>query len=347
MSTLTPVLPAATQVVDTGLATATSRLLVGSGTVLAIAMVLFCIDLAKAPSRRLRAGAADRTRGRDTAAVRGATRDAGSGGSTAVLTRTAPAAPDEPATPSRKWAGYGMVAAWLGTFLLLGAIVCRGLSVSRPPLGNMYEFMLAGCAFTMLTYLLWSLRQDVRWLGAFVTGIVALFEMLAGTVYYTDASQLMPSLRSYWLSIHVTVATLSVGLFVVAFCLNVLYLAQEARERGRLTRAGFLDKLPDSGALDRGGYGLIIIAFPLWTFTLIAGAIWAQQAWGHYWNWDPKEVWTLVIWVVYAAYLHARVTAGWSGRKATMLALAGFACVLINYGVVNLYFVGQHSYSGI
>lgn len=367
---------AASEVTNTSLANTSSDLLWGSALVLALAMISFTIDLARAAGRSAKtvsasnaptasAGtAADNASPASSAHASGA---AQGGGSTAILTkertrtttasgdgvsdgRTGGPADGEPAataTVSRRWAGYAMMLSWLGTFLLVAAIVTRGLSVSRPPLGNMYEFLLAGSVFAMLVFLIWSLKQDVRWLGAFVTGAVVLFEMLAATIFYTAASQLMPSLRSYWLSIHVTVATISVGLFVVAFCLNMLYLGQAAREEGKLRRFGFFRNLPDSAALDRAGYGVLIIAFPLWTFTLIAGAIWAQEAWGHYWNWDPKEVWTLVIWVCYAAYLHARVTAGWSGRKATMIALAGFACVLINYGIVNLFFVGQHSYSGM
>lgn len=108
-----------------------------------------------------------------------------------------------------------------------------------------------------------------------------------------------------------------------------------------------MEGLPSAAALDRTAYGLHIVAFPLWTFTLIAGAIWAEQAWGAYWQWDPKEVWTFVIWVVYAAYLHARATANWSTRSANYLALAGYGCILVNYMVVNVYFVGRHSYSGM
>jgi ABC-type transport system involved in cytochrome c biogenesis permease subunit len=99
--------------------------------------------------------------------------------------------------------------------------------------------------------------------------------------------------------------------------------------------------------LEQLGYGLHVAAFPLWTFTLIAGAIWAQKAWGAYWQWDPKEVWTFIIWVVYAAYLHARATVGWSPRRVSVIALTGYGCIIVNYTVVNLYFVGMHSYSGM
>ena len=233
-----------------------------------------------------------------------------------------------------------------GTAALIVTIATRGLSVSRAPLGNMYEFDLAGTAFLLVCFLLWSLRKDVRWLGAFVTLPATLFLILAAKVYYTEASKLMPSLQSYWLSIHVTVATLSVGLFTIGFVITALYLAQKTREeRGK--SSGFLRSLPDSETLDRLAYGVHIIAFPLWMFTILAGAIWAQEAWGAYWNWDPKETWTFVIWVVYAAYLHARATTTVSRRTANLVAVAGFVCIIINYVVVNQFLVGMHSYSGL
>lgn len=98
--------------------------------------------------------------------------------------------------------------------------------------------------------------------------------------------------------------------------------------------------------LERTAYSFHIVAFPLWTFTVIAGAIWARQAWASYWNWDPKEVWSFIIWVVYAAYLHARATTGVTRQKATWIAVAGFSCIIINYTIVNMFFVGQHSHAG-
>jgi cytochrome c-type biogenesis protein CcsB len=252
----------------------------------------------------------------------------------------------------RKAAGIGMSLSWLGALLLIAATVLRGLSVDRPPLGNMYEFSLVGCSFVMAVFLGLSTRRDLRWLGLFVVGPVLLTLGLAMTVFYTAASQLLPSLKSYWLVIHVTVATLSVAIFTIAFSVTILYLVMSWLEGlfpEQLTgmRAKVHALLPTARQLDRTAYGLHIVAFPLWTFTLIAGAIWAEQAWGHYWNWDPKEVWTFVIWVVYAAYLHARATTGWTVRRASWLALAGYGCILVNYMVVNVYFVGQHSYSGM
>jgi cytochrome c-type biogenesis protein CcsB len=257
---------------------------------------------------------------------------------------------DRPRT--RKAAGIAMMLTRLGGLLLISAVAMRGLSVHRPPLGNMFEFALVGSMFVVVVFVAISLRRDVRWLGLFVVGPVLLTLGLAITVFYTDASELLPSLKSFWLVIHVTVATFAVALFTIAFSVTILHLVKtwlEAQDPMAMSRVRTIvnTALPPARSLDRTAYGLHAVAFPLWTFTLIAGAIWAEQAWGHYWNWDPKEVWTFVIWVVYAAYLHARATTGWSPRAANYLALAGYGAILVNYMVVNVYFVGQHSYSGM
>ena len=270
------------------------------------------------------------------------------------LAGAAPAVQGEGLHPprARKAAGIAMMLTRLGGLLLIAAVAMRGLSVDRPPLGNMFEFALVGSMFVVVIFVAISLRRDLRWLGLFVVGPVLLTLGMAITVWYTDASQLLPSLKSFWLVIHVTVATFAVGLFTIAFSVTILHLvktwleAQDPIAMSRI-RTTVNAALPSSRSLDRTAYGMHAVAFPLWTFTLIAGAIWAEQAWGHYWNWDPKEVWTFVIWVVYAAYLHARATTGWSPRAANYLALAGFGAILVNYTVVNLFFVGQHSYSGM
>ena len=208
----------------------------------------------------------------------------------------------------------------------------------------MFEFAVMGSMFTVLAYSIWSTRRDLRWLGLFITGPVLLVLGMAVAVWYTEASELMPSLRSYWLVIHVTVATLATAVFTIGAALSVVYLLKDAFERSG--RASVLDRFPETPAIERTAYSLHIVAFPLWTFTLIAGAIWARQAWASYWNWDPKEVWTFVIWVVYAAYLHSRATSGISRQTASYIALAGYACIIVNFAVVNVFFVGQHSYSG-
>ena len=254
-----------------------------------------------------------------------------------------PATTSEVPLRARKAGGVAQMFAILGTVLLLLSATLRGASVQRWPLGNMFEFGVAAALFTMVVFVAWGTRRDLKWLGVFVVAPVLILLGLANTVWYTEAAELMPSLKSVWLIIHVTVATISVGLFAVGFIVALLYLAKDRFGANR----GILRALPAEKSLERLTYGLHIVAFPLWTFTLIAGAIWARQAWGSYWNWDPKEVWTFIIWVVYAAYLHARVTRGWRRQSASWVAVAGFVCIIVNYAVVNVYFVGQHSYSGL
>ncbi|MHB1475591.1 MAG: c-type cytochrome biogenesis protein CcsB [Dermatophilaceae bacterium] len=308
--------------------------------VFTIAMIAFAIDLAGAAPKVL------------VAAPELLKEPALVGGGHSVAPPASPVAGDLPDLPrARKAAGVAMMLTRLGGLLLIAAAAMRGLSVHRPPLGNMFEFALVGAMFVVV-FVAISLRRNVRWLGLFVIGPVLLTLGLAITVFYTDASELLPSLKSVWLVIHVTVATFSVALFTIAFSVTILHLVQtwlESQDPAGMSRLRTIvtKALPPSRSLDRTAYGIHAVAFPLWTFTLIAGAIWAEQAWGHYWNWDPKEVWTFVIWVVYAAYLHARATTGWSPRSANYLALAGYACILVNYMVVNVFFVGQHSYSGM
>jgi cytochrome c-type biogenesis protein CcsB len=280
------------------------------------------------------------------------------GASSAPVVGTSAPPPHRPAAagvPARRvWAGIAVALTWLAFALHLGAVLARGLSAGRAPWGNMYEFSLASAMAVTGVYLallVASRRRDLRYLGTFVVGPVLLTLGLAIAVLYTESAQLVPALQSSWLVIHVSVAFLASALLTLSFSSTVLQLVQrrreEARARGELSRRGrFMDGLPSSAELDRVTYRLIAVAFPLWTFTLVAGAIWAEKAWGRYWNWDPKEVWTFVIWTVYAAYLHARATRGWD-RRAAYLAIAGFVCLLINFGVVNVFFSGKHSYAGI
>jgi cytochrome c-type biogenesis protein CcsB len=220
------------------------------------------------------------------------------------------------------------------------------------PWGNAYEFAITGAVVVTGVFLALLRRRDARYLGTFVVGPVLLTLGLAVAVFYVQADQLVPALQSFWLVIHVSVAFVASALFTVGFSTTILQLVQERRERARAAgneprRGRFMEAMPSSGALEGSAYSLHIVAFPLWTFTLVAGAIWAENAWGRYWNWDPKEVWTFVIWVVYAGYLHARATRGWDGRRAAYFALAGYVCVIINFTVVNIYFQGWHSYSGL
>ena len=330
---------------DQSLAQLSNLAIYSAMVVLTLAMLADAVYLARlVPARE---AAREGVRERElvpAGAVDGEVDDPASGGSTSAATGR-----DAEPPAARKAAGIGWSLTLLGTMLVVAGVVLRALEVHRWPLGNMYEFAVFGAMFVLLAYCGWVIRseRDLRWLGLFVVIPVLLNLGLAITVWYTDASELMPSLRSVWLAIHVTVATLSVAVFTIGFSLGVMYLIQDRLESAPQRRRSFMDRLPDARALERLTYSVHIVAFPMWTFTVIAGAIWARQAWGSYWNWDPKEVWSFVIWVVYAAYLHARATTGWKRQNAVWIALVGYGCIIMNFAVVNVFFVGQHSYSGL
>ncbi|MQA03881.1 MAG: c-type cytochrome biogenesis protein CcsB [Streptosporangiales bacterium] len=239
------------------------------------------------------------------------------------------------------------VAAWLAH---LAQIVTRGLATDRWPWGNMYEFTSAICLAAVTAFLVLLLRLSVRYLGLYLLAVVVLGLALNATLLYKSAGPVVPALDSYWIAIHVTAAIAAIGLFTVGTVLSTLYLLAE-RYHKRLARgastgsSGLIRRLPVPDVLDKLAYRMIAVAFPIWTFAVVAGAIWAEAAWGRYWGWDPKETWSFIIWTSYAAYLHARVTAGWRGRRAAIIALAAYAAILVNYFVVNIWIVGFHSYA--
>jgi cytochrome c-type biogenesis protein CcsB len=246
----------------------------------------------------------------------------------------------------------GRVAVSLTTLafgLHLASVVARGISAGRPPWGNMFEFSVTGSLAVTGVYLILLARRDVRYLGVFVMLPVLLTLGLAVTVLYTESAQLVPALKSVWLVIHVTAAMIASGILTIGFAQTICYLVQERRERrpAEQRSPSFMDRLPSAAVLDRSAYRMHAFAFPIWTFAVIAGAIWAENAWGRYWGWDPKETWAFITWMVYACYLHARATAGWRGRKAAYVALLGYSTFLFNYLVVNIWLVGFHSYAGV
>lgn len=244
-----------------------------------------------------------------------------------------------------------MVVTIIAWALHLCADVLRGLAAGRVPWANMWEFSMTATLIIVGIFLVVNLWSDLRYLGTFVLGFVCLVLMLATTVYYVPVVPLPPALQSYWLVIHILVAMLGTSFFALSFGLSVAQLLQVRREhrvqQEMPTNLRFLGTLPGSGTLENLAYRVTIVGFICWTFTLIAGAIWAEKAWGAYWTWDTKEVWTFIVWVIYAGYIHARATRGWRGTRSSWLAIIGFSAVMFNFGVVNVFFHGLHSYSGL
>lgn len=250
----------------------------------------------------------------------------------------------------------GRVALWLtvlGALAHAGCLVARGLAADRVPWGNMYEFTIATALVGVVAWLVLAFRRPVRHLGLFVTLAVVLLLGFAAVRLYSQAGPLVPALNSYWLKIHVSSAVLATGVFMVGFVAAVLLLIRGRHDEA--VAAGWSMRfpvtlgvqLPDAATLERLTFRLHALAFPIWTFAIMAGAIWAEEAWTRYWGWDPKETWAFISWVVYAAYLHARATAGWRRSTAAWIAVAGWITMLINLFVVNLVIEGLHSYSGV
>lgn len=243
----------------------------------------------------------------------------------------------------------------LAFLLHAGTLIARGFAVKRAPWGNMYEFSVSVALMVVAAYLILLTRRKVRWLGLFVLLPVITTLGVAVTVLYTDSQQLVPALHSYWLWIHVSTAIVSFGAFHIGALASILYLMKDSYTKRMAASAQpvrrpwdtVMERIPAPASLDKTAYRVNALIFPLWTFAVVAGAIWAENAWGRYWGWDPKETWSFITWVAYAAYLHARATGGWKGRNAAWLSLFAFACFLFNYYGVNIFVNGLHSYAGV
>jgi cytochrome c-type biogenesis protein CcsB len=234
----------------------------------------------------------------------------------------------------------------IGTLLLLAGVIFRGISANRVPWGNMYEFSITGALAFSIAYLYALKKYQMRWLGLPAAIAILLTLGTAVTLLYRPSAPLVPALKSPWLVIHVSAAIISGGVFLLANFIAATYLILDRYEQ-KGARPIWMQKFPALESLDNFSYRLIALVFPLWTFSVIAGAIWAEAAWGRYWGWDPKETWAFITWVAYAAYLHARVTIGWRGRKAAWLCLLAGSTFLFNYVYINVWGTGKHTYSGL
>ncbi len=262
-----------------------------------------------------------------------------------VITETG--GPREPAERTAMFGRLGLLLTGLACALQLVALVGRGMAAdpNRVPWGNMYEFVLAGTWVVVVMYLALYRRFRLSWLGPLVTAFVVTLLMVAVIWLYGPVSPLREALNSPWLVIHVISAIVATAAFSLGGIVSALYLI---KERSKNPDRGYIARLPEPKTLDRIAYRLHAFGFPVWTFAvLITGPIWAHQAWSSYWNWDPKEVWAFITWVVYAGYLHARATAGWRGRKAAWLALVGLATLWFNFIGINYFSTtSMHSYAG-
>jgi cytochrome c-type biogenesis protein CcsB len=269
--------------------------------------------------------------------------------------------PSEPVEPARSGADgapvrndvrvelfgrIGVMLTIIGFVLSVAGVVLRGFAAGRAPWGNMYEFTISAMVFVVAAYLFVLAKWGMRWLGLPVTLLAAVGNGLAVTVFYVAVAPLVPALHSVWFLIHIVCAAISGAAFNIGGVASILYLIKK-RAENRGTTTGYVAKLPDSRRIDAIAYRFNAFAFPLWTFTVAAGSIWAEYAWGRYWGWDPKETWALVTWVIYACYLHARSTAGWRGTRAAVIAIVGLTSFWFNFIGINLLVSGLHSYAGI
>lgn len=322
--------------------------------VYAMAFVFYAIDLANRSGDEAPAVAS----APGTAGV-----SAAAGSSVTTLARsttaTATIAGDAPRRSRSRALRIGFALTVLGFLIHFVAVLLRGIAAERVPFANMYEFALTATLAIVGIFLLVQFFVDLRFLGTLVTGLTVLFLGIARVNFYVDIVPLQPALVSYWLVLHILVAVLAVGFLTLSFGLSVFQLLQARRDARiaagpRAATGGaaegamrFLSSFPSAVRLEDLAYRMAIIGFVFWSFTLIAGSIWAERAWSRYWGWDTKEVWTLVIWVLYAGYIHARATRGWRGTRSAWLSIIAYAAVLFNFTIVNVFFKGLHAYSGL
>jgi len=240
--------------------------------------------------------------------------------------------------PNKYASNLALAAMALSFAALTIALGQRSLVTGRLPFATLYEFTLLFAWGILLFYFI--ARRSVR--SDLLAALVAILEtaiLSYSNTLPSGARPLMPALQSIWLQFHVFTAIIAYGAFGLSFCLGLIYLI---KTRGA-ARAGD-DDLPSLAKIDNLLHWSVVIGFPFMTLVLITGAVWAEEVWGNWWSWDPKETWALITWLIYAAYLHARKTHGWRGKKAAIMAIAGFLAVLFTLFGVSLLLPGAHSY---
>ena len=250
---------------------------------------------------------------------------------------------------ARKWAGMTQALVWVGVALHLVAFVTRGLAANRFPLGNLYEYILFMTAVIMVVAAVVVQRKNWHtvWPWLLFPMVIAMF--LNSTVFHMQAAPVVPALQSYWMPVHVSTVSIGASVGLVSGVFALLYLLRMWQPRGE--EHGFLGAilrpLPDAKTLDQIAYKTAVVTLPLFGIGIVFGAIWAEVAWGRFWGWDAKETVSMVTWILYAAYLHARATAGWKSTAAAWINVFAMAMTIFNMTYVNTVVAGLHSYAGL
>ena len=252
--------------------------------------------------------------------------------------------------------GVGLVGsalAWIGFTVQTVAIGLRwkesyDMGLGHAPMSNLYESVVFFAWSIVLIFGIIDLKYRYRIIGAFVMPFALLGMAWAQLYLPADINPLMPALQSNWLLYHVITCFLGYAAFAVACGVSIMYLIKaRSEEKGNEAAGGLMSQFPPTRVLDDLNYKAIMVGFPLLTLGIITGAAWANYAWGTYWSWDPKETWSLIVWFIYAAFLHARFTKGWVGKRAAWLSIIGFAATIFCYLGVNLLLSGLHSYGNL
>jgi len=250
---------------------------------------------------------------------------------------------------ARKWAGMTQALVWVGVALHLVAFVTRGLAANRFPLGNLYEYILFMTAVIMVVAAVVIQRRNWHtvWPWLLFPMVIAMF--LNSTVFHIQAAPVVPALQSYWQPVHVSTVSIGASVGLVSGVFALLYLLRMWQPRGE--EHGFFGAiarpLPDAKTLDQIAYKTAVVTLPLFGIGIVFGAIWAEVAWGRFWGWDAKETVSMITWILYAAYLHARATAGWKSTAAAWINVFAMAMTIFNMTYVNTVIAGLHSYAGL
>jgi cytochrome c-type biogenesis protein CcsB len=249
--------------------------------------------------------------------------------------------------------GIGKTASYVtltSALVMTGAIIIRWvesykMGIGRIPVTNLYESLAFFSWSVIVFYIFVERKYQTKTFGAFIIPISFVTMLFASTVE-TSIQPLVPALQSYWLHIHVLTCFIGYAAFAISSGVAVIYLLKDSKSKKGGGEKGILGMFPSIRVLDDLVYRAVIMGFPFLTAGIITGAAWANYAWGTYWSWDPKETWSLIVWLMYAAFLHARITRGWHGRKTAILSIVGFVSTIFCYLGVNLVLSGLHSYGG-